>query len=218
MSETKITRREFVILAGAGLAAASVPMPLRVLAQGRRMTLERLLGAFSSMPGLSAKFTEEKRMAMLAVPLVSEGEILFAPPDKLLRKITSPTPSVALLDGGHLTLESGGRRQEMDLGQNEVVEGFVDTFRHVLAGDQEALEATYHISFESTEDGWQLTLRPRTRALRRFLRDMILEGEGPSLEKMTMNEANGDTSVTTFRDVNARRRFSAAERARLFRI
>ncbi len=182
------------------------------------MTLERLLTAFSSMPGLSARFTEEKRMAMLAVPLVSEGEILFAPPDALLRKITSPTPSVALLDGGHLTLESGGRRQEMDLSQNAVVEGFVDTFRHVLAGDQEALEATYRISFEANEDGWRLTLRPKTRALQRFLRDMVLEGDGASLQKMTMNEANGDTSVTTFHDVNAHRRFSAAERARLFRI
>jgi len=214
----ELTRREFLFLVGAGLAAAALPYPLRVAAQQRRMTLERLLRAFSSMPGLSAKFTEEKRLAMLAVPLVSEGEILFAPPDRLLRKVTSPTVSTALLVGGHLTLEAGGRRQEMDLTQNQVVEGFVDTFRHVLAGDQAALEETYRIAFEASDDGWRLTLHPRTAALRRFLRDMVLEGDGSSIRSMTMNEANGDTSVTTFSDVNARRRFSDAERARLFRL
>jgi hypothetical protein len=35
---------------------------------------------------------------------------------------------------------------------------------------------------------------------------------------MRMAERNGDTTVTTFTDVNARRRFSSAERARIFRI
>lgn len=215
MSELK--RRELLGLLGAGAIGATVPAPLRALAQDR-MTIERLLRAFSSMPGLSAKFTEEKRMAMLAVPLVSEGEILFAPPDRLLRKITSPTASTALLVGSRLTLDAGGRRQEMDLSQNAVVEGFVDTFRHVLAGDQAALEETYRTAFEANDDGWRLTLRPKTAALRRFLRDMLFEGEGSSLRTMTMNEANGDTSVTTFRDVNARRRFSDAERARLFHL
>lgn len=215
MSELK--RRELLSLLGVGAIAASVPAPLRAFAQDR-MTLDRLLRAFSSMPGLSAKFTEEKRMAMLAVPLVSEGEILFAPPDRLLRKITSPTASTALLVGSRLTLDAGGRRQEMDLSQNAVVEGFVDTFRHVLAGDQAALEETYRTAFEASDDGWRLTLRPKTAALQRFLRDMVFEGEGPSLRTMTMNEANGDTSVTTFRDVNARRRFSDAERTRLFRL
>jgi outer membrane lipoprotein-sorting protein len=213
-----ISRRDFLLLVGAGVAAAAMPGPLRALAQERTMTLERLLRAFSSMPGLSAKFTEEKRMAMLAVPLTTEGEILFAPPDRLLRKVTSPTRSTALLVGDHLPLDAGGRRQEMDLSQNAVVEGFVDTFRHVLAGDQAALERTYRVSFEATDGGWRLTLRPRTRALRRFLRDMVLEGDGSSLRTMTMNEANGDISVTTFSDVNAHRRFSDAETTRLFRL
>lgn len=215
---SRISRRDFLLLVGAGVVAAAIPAPLRVLAQPRPMTLESLLRAFSSMPGLSAKFTEEKRMAMLAVPLTTEGEILFAPPDRLLRRVTSPTRSTALLVGGHLTLDAGGRRQEMDLSQSTVVEGFVDTFRHVLAGDQAALEETYRVSFEASVDSWRLTLRPRTRALSRFLRDMVLEGDGASIHTMTMNEANGDIGVTTFSDVNARRRFSDAEKARLFRI
>jgi hypothetical protein len=213
-----ITRREFLGLMSAGIALAAVPYPLSALAQQQRMTLQRLLSAFQSMPGLSARFTEEKRLAMLAVPLRSEGEILFAPPDRLLRKVTSPTPSAALLIGGRLTLEAGGRRQEMDLSQSEVVSGFVDTFRHVLAGDQAALERTYRMVFRVDDDGWRLTLNPKTDALRRFLRNIVLEGDGASIRSMIMNEANGDTSVTTFSEVNARRRFSDAERTRLFRL
>jgi hypothetical protein len=201
-------------------AVALHPLLTAPLARAQRapMTLERLLTAFSRMPGLHARFTEEKRMAMLAVPLRTEGEIFFAPPDHLVRRVTAPTPSTALLEGDRLTLAQGARREVIDLSANAVVEGFVDTFRHVLAGDRGALERTYRIAFEEREGAWKLTLAPKTEALRRFLREMVLEGEGPALRTMRMAERNGDTTVTTFTDVNARRRFSSAERARIFRI
>lgn len=215
---TDLRRRDLLSLIGVGALGAALAGPSRAFAQGPTMTLDRLLDAFSNMPGLHARFTEEKRMAMLVVPLRSEGEVFFAPPDRLLRRVTSPRESKALLIGGRLTLDSGGRRQEIDLGQNAVVEGFVDTFRHVLAGDRGALERTYRIAFTNDDTGWRITLTPKTDALSRFLRDMVLEGDGRSLRTMTMNEANGDTSVTTFSDVNPRRRFSAAEAARIFSI
>lgn len=215
---TDLRRRDLLSLIGAGALGAALAGPSRALGQGPTMTLDRLLEAFSNMPGLSARFTEEKRMAMLVVPLRSEGEIFFAPPDRLLRRVTSPRESRALIVGRRLTLDSGGRRQEIDLGQNAMVEGFVDTFRHVLAGDRAALERTYRIAFVTEESGWRITLSPKTDALSRFLRDMVLEGDGRSLRTMTMNEANGDTSVTTFSEVNPRRRFSAAEAARIFSI
>ena len=47
-------------------------------------TVETLLAEFSHMPGLEARFREEKRIALLVLPLVSEGTIHFAPPARLV--------------------------------------------------------------------------------------------------------------------------------------
>src|SRR5689334_3239312 len=46
-----------------------------------------LLRAFSGMPGLEARFREEKRIALLARPLTSEGRLFFTHPGLLLRRV-----------------------------------------------------------------------------------------------------------------------------------
>ena len=59
-------------------------------------TLETLLARFSKIPGLSAKFREEKHMTLLARPLVNEGTLHFAPPHRVARHVTKPSLSSVL--------------------------------------------------------------------------------------------------------------------------
>ena len=180
-------------------------------------SLEALLRAFSELPGLHARFHEEKRIALLAVPVRSEGEIFYTP-GKLLRRVSSPTPSVALIDGARLVVRSGSERQVIEFADNPVVAAFVGSMRHVLAGDLEALRADYEVDFEADGPRWTMTLRPRGQALRRFLREMVLTGEGHALTRMRMAEVSGDTTVTEFDQIDADRNYSAAERRRIFRV
>lgn len=96
--------------------------------------------------------------------------------------------------------------------------GFVESFRYVLAGDREALERTYRVDYEREGAEWTLTLKPRNSALGRFLREMVLQGEGFAVKTMKMVEVSGDTTTTELFDVNPRRTFSAAETRRFFRV
>ena len=197
------------------LAVASAPA---ARAQNEEPTLDALLESFSSMRGLSARFTERKQIALLAAPLESEGEIHFAPPDKLVRRVTAPSASVVLLDGRQLTMASNGREERIDLSTQPVVASFVDSFRHVLRGDRAALERAYRISFERDEQAWRMVLRPKGQALRRFMTSLELRGTGPAIQSMRMVERSGDVTVTEFRDVRPNRRFSAAQRRQIFRL
>lgn len=181
-------------------------------------SLDRLLESFRGLPGLSARFREEKRVALLAVPIRSEGEIHFAPPGRLLRKVTAPTTSTALIADGRLTFASQGQRQEFDLTRQPLVAGFVDSFRSVLAGDRAALERTYRISFRPRDEGWELTLRPRGEPLNRFLQEMTLVGRGVEVSRMRMVEVSGDSTTTEFFDIDASKRWSDAEARRVFRL
>jgi hypothetical protein len=176
---------------------------------------------FAALPGLSAHFRESKQIALLAVPIQSEGELYFTR-GRLLRRVLRPTPSAALLTQGRVTFTDGSSRQEIDLAQNPVVRGFVDSFRHLLSGDQEAMQRTYRVRFaarpEAGPEAWSLHLVPRTQALSRFLREMDMEGHGVVVERMRMVEVSGDTTRTVFSEVDANRRFSEAEVRRIFRL
>ncbi len=77
-----------VVLMGALVSApvqaqAPVSAPVVVAPVVAPMTLDQLLARFAGMSGLSAKFREEKRMALLAAPLVNEGILYFAPKGRL---------------------------------------------------------------------------------------------------------------------------------------
>ncbi len=186
------------------------------------LTLDALLARLAASPGFEARFREEKRIALLAAPLVSEGEIRYAAPARFVRRTTSPAPAVMLLDGRDLRASDGRTTDRMDLDANPVVRQFVDGFMAVVRGDRAALERSYSLSFRPVDparpEAWELTLVPRSEALRRVIRDLRMRGEGASLASMTVREASGDEGETTFTQVNPSRRYSPAELARYFRL
>lgn len=206
-------------------SAALVVLALATLvtsvAPAQTTELDALLARFRGMEGLSARFDEEKSVALLAAPLHSEGEIHFAPgangESLLVRNVTAPTTSSALIANGRLVMVSGGRRQEIDLSGNPVVSGFVDSFRHVLAGDRAALERAYRVRLTTDDDGWHLELRPRGAPLDQFLAKLVMHGEGREVRRMEMHEVSGDVTRTTFHHVRYRR-WTAAEKQRVFRL
>lgn len=181
--------------------------------------LDRLLARFDELGGLECRFREERRTALLRVPLVNEGRIHFDPPGRFLRVVERPEAARLLIAGGRLQLTQADQVQTFDIADNATLQAFLDSFRAVLAGDRAALERFYDVTFEAgSGDAWALALVPREANLRRFLRRVELRGDGTVIERMVVEETSGDVSTTTFSAVNAERRYSDAERARLFRI
>ena len=188
-------------------------------AQERAPTLDAILSSFRDVEGMELRFREEKRIALLTTPAISEGTVHYLRPGRLVRRITSPSEQVVLIDGDELRMREGGRTERIDLAAQPVVRSFVDTFSELLRGDRAALERVYRVQFTPREGGaWTLTLAPRSAPLDRFLREIRFEGEGTSLRTMVMTEVSGDVTTTTFHDVNTRRRFSADEARRIFSV
>lgn len=195
-----------IVVAGAG-------------AQDRAPTLDAVLASFRGVEGMELRFREEKRIALLTTPAISEGTVHYMRPGRLVRRITTPSPQVVLIDGDELRMSEGGRVERIDLAAQPVVRSFVDTFSELLRGDRAALERVYRVQFTPGEGGaWTLVLTPRSSPLDRFLREIRFEGSGTSLRTMVMTEVSGDVTTTTFRDVNTRRRYSADEAQRIFSL
>ncbi len=183
-------------------------------------SLETLIASFAAMPGLSARFHEEKQLSLLQVPLQSDGVVYFAPPDRLVRHVEKPVPSTLLLRGDELVMGTIAEQHAINLVREPEVRSFVDAFRLVLAGDLPGLRGRYSILFRDTdtEGGWRIALVPRSERLVHVISGIEFTGTDLVLREMRVVQANGDTTTTRFHDVDRNRRFSADELDALFRL
>jgi outer membrane lipoprotein-sorting protein len=181
-------------------------------------SLDELLARLARLRGLSARYHEEKRIALLKRPLLSEGTIHFAAPDQLVRHVERPEPATLLLAGDTLRVADASGTRRIDLQASPVVRHFVLTFVHVLRGDRAALERLYELRFARADGGWRLELIPRQPDLAKLIRSATLLGKSAVIEQMSLDEQSGDTTLLRFSDVNVDAHFDAAARARIFRL
>ncbi|MBK8168793.1 MAG: outer membrane lipoprotein carrier protein LolA [Sandaracinaceae bacterium] len=209
-------RRTYAIVA---VLLIAVCAPLRAQDAAPPITFESLMRSFAELPGLSANFREEKRIALLASPLVNEGTLHFAPPRRLARHITRPARSTLLISGDSVSMGDAHARQTLELGANPVARTFIESFVSLLAGNRAALERTFQTDFMSEPNRhWSLVLRPRAASVSRVLREIRVTGAELIIERIVIAEANGDVSTTTFSSVDTHHAYSNAEAERVFRI
>jgi hypothetical protein len=218
-------------LAVVGLLALAVgaPGPARAgqdagtkAGQPDPVTLDGLLARFRTISGLYARYREDKRIALLAEPITSEGTIHYAPPRRMARLTRTPSPSHVVLDGEALRFSDGTTTQQIDVGASPVVRALAESFLDVLAGDRAGLERSFVVDFRggdgASRTSWKLGLVPKTPALLAVLTDIDFEGDGLVVSRMRIREASGDEGVTTFSDVDVAHRYSPEEAARIFRV
>jgi len=202
-------------------ASAAEPVAPAAAPAAESLSLDALLARFAAMSGLQASFREEKRMALLAAPLVNEGTIYFVPNGKrprLARHTARPARSVVLIDGGALKVADDAGREEIALDKSPAVRLFVDSFVKIFAGDREALAAMYTMALEAEGQRWTLRLKPKVAPLDKLIERVEITGEGVVIATMRVVEVGGDESVTTFTAVDPGRKFTAEELAALFSL
>ncbi len=211
-------------LIGAALPGSAQAQAPVVATPASSPALQQLLARFAAMSGLSAKFHEEKRMALLAAPLVNEGVLYFAPRGRLARHITAPAPATVLIDEGSLRYADAGGSESMSLNQNPVLRLFVESFVKIFAGDRAALERMYTLELVERPIGadavahWTLNLRPRIAPMTQIIERIEIVGHDVTLETMRVIEVGGDETITTFTEVDTQRRFTPQEQVTLFAL
>jgi outer membrane lipoprotein-sorting protein len=207
--------RRAAVLAAVVLASAA---PAAEPEAKEPVSVEALLARFRAFPGLKAHFREVKKLTLLKAPLISEGTLYFAPPDRLARQTTSPAPSRLVVDGRQVSFVDAEGTQSIPLEGNPVVRLFVDAFLKVLAGDRAALERIFAIDLRASARGWVMTLSPRLAPMTDVIERVVFEGRGGLVDRLVIREQGGDETVTTFSAVDVGRRYTAEEKARIFGV
>lgn len=152
--------------------------------------------------GVVAKFREVKELSLLSTPLVTEGTLYFAPPDRLARVTTAPSRSLLIIDGDRFVYRDEAGDDTVDISSNPFAREFVDSFIVLFNGDLEALRERYDPTFQADPSGrWTLVLRPKDRPLSGFVERITLEGARRELRRIELVESDGDRTLTILKDV-----------------
>lgn len=190
-----------------------------------------LFATMARMTGLEASFAEAKHVALLALPLQSKGRLFYlrrdpatpdAQPQGYLCRITdAPEPSRVTITPTELRLQNRDGTEVVDLSRSDKVRTFITSLVHVFAGDAVALTKSYQVRYELPADdaaAWTLTLVPRVEPLDKMLKHLRLVGRGESVQRIEIEEPNGDRTVTEILTADPARRFDRDEQKQLFGI
>jgi outer membrane lipoprotein-sorting protein len=181
--------------------------------------LDTLLANLAKSPGLFAKFHEERSIALLVAPLKSDGTLHFARKHGLARHTLSPSKQSVLLADDTLSFWDGKRTETVQLRSAPGLRAFADGFRMILGADRKGLEKNFRLRLEGApEAAWTLQLAPIDAQLAKMVRGIEVTGQGIVLQKLVVRETNGDTTTTTFHDVDTAKTYTPDEAARVFRL
>jgi outer membrane lipoprotein-sorting protein len=180
----------------------------------------QLMAAFSRMPGLEARFVEEKHIALLALPIESRGRIFFARPGLFLRRVESPSPSDIVITASELRVRDDAGDKRIDLDARPEIRPFIQSLLWLMSGAQRPLSDVYNIAFQPEQHGapWQLTLTPKAEPISRLIAHMRVSGVGLRVDEIRVRELRGDESITRISDADPARSFSAEEQRSLFGV
>jgi len=179
-------------------------------------TLEQVMRLLSESAGVRARYREQKHLQLLARPLESEGMLFFDPPDHLARQVETPGPAQLVVRGDEVLMRDATGQEQLRLDRSEVARGLVESVAVVLRGDLALLQSRYRVAFRSDGSAWAMELTPRSRALRRLVRSLAIQGVGCELRRVEIREEGGDRTVTEFTEVETGLRFTPEQREEIF--
>jgi outer membrane lipoprotein-sorting protein len=158
-----------------------------------------LMALLRAHPPGRAHFDETKTVSILDRPLESSGELVFTPPARLEKHVTSPGEERVVADGERLVIERAGQRREISLAEHPEVAVLIESIRGTLAGDRAALERAYRLGLSGDAKAWRLVLTPREEALQALVSRVTLEGSQARVQRVEIEQADGDRSLMQIR-------------------
>jgi Outer membrane lipoprotein carrier protein LolA-like len=144
----------------------------------------------------SIAFREVRFSSLVNEPLIVAGELGYAGPTSLDRRVTEPYRETVAIRGESVRVEREGEPpRSFGLNRAPELRGLLSGFSGLLNGDASALERSFRVEASGTDDLWTLQLTPSDTRARRRLEQIVVNGRDDVPLCFTMVTANGGASV-----------------------
>lgn len=144
---------------------------------------------------LRGEFTQTKKVAGFAKPLVSQGEFVLARGRGVLWRTTTPFASELRLTRDEIrATQAGHTSMRLEAAREPAVRVIGTLMFSLLNGDVSDLVELFDLGGVVKGAAWQLSLKPKPGPLQQVLMNIELEGDN-LVRRIHLFEANGDDSL-----------------------
>ncbi|HQQ62829.1 MAG TPA: outer membrane lipoprotein carrier protein LolA [Pseudomonadales bacterium] len=178
-------------LSGAALLATSCA----VIAGGDGVLREQVLTALAKQPQKHFHFVQEKKLAVLDKPLVTEGELQIAGEQDVIWDIRKPYAIRYDIHGGKIRETDDSGEHVTDANSNPLAAALQEAMGAALSGHWQNREDLASVAASGTLASWQLHITPRNADLQKLVQTIDVDGDNGVIHQVLIHESNGDTTV-----------------------
>ena len=161
-----------------------------------------LLRGLAQTPPATIRYVEVRFSKLLTEPLVVSGRLSYLGPGRFDRVVERPYDETTSIRDGEVVVRRGDQPPtRFSLKRAPALEGLLDTFGALLAGDGALLERSFTSTLSGDESAWRFDLVPRSRAIGQWLRGIVIDGAGTVPRCITLTEPDGDRGVMLLGDL-----------------
>lgn len=172
-------------------------------AQSNDEIMEMLTRQAASMQCMNCRFTQQKTMAMLAEPTVSEGLMSYNAPDKMRWEYTSPYSFALLVDGEKITKITDGNEEVLDAKSGRMYQGIVSIIMSSATGQKLFDKSMFDVAITDDGEFWKAEMKPKKHNMKRMFSMLTFYFAKSTniINKVEMTEASGDVTTIQFYDM-----------------
>lgn len=172
-------------------------------AQSNDEIMEMLTQQAASMQCMNCRFTQQKTMAMLAEPTVSEGLMSYNAPDKMRWEYTSPYSFALLVDGEKITKITDGNEEVLDAKSGRIYQGIVNIIMSSATGQKLFDKSMFDVAITDDGEFWKAEMKPKKHNMKRMFSMLTFYFAKSTniINKVEMTEAGGDVTTIQFYDM-----------------
>ncbi|WP_241593191.1 LolA family protein [Rosenbergiella epipactidis] len=172
---------------------------LLILPFTKAATLEQVQQQLTSHPLIRAHFEQKRTIKGMPQTLNSSGDMIISRTDGLLWQQKAPFAMRLVLKKESLLQQTENQPPQVITAQsNPQMFQFNHLLTALLTADKNTLNTNFKMTFTSLgNEMWQINLIPITTPLDKLFRTITING-GQFIEKVTLNDKQGDTTLITF--------------------
>ena len=155
---------------------------------------EQFRDMFSKRRAFSAEFSQERKIAILSKPLISQGQLDFSPAKGLRWRVTSPIEHTLIMRGDQIN-QYGRACSKIPPQAGAWQAEFVKIFSALVKADLKALQPYFDISIGGSPANWNAQLVAIHIDLRRALGTVTLFGIADEIQRVQLQQGSDTTTM-----------------------
>ena len=191
------------------LSIVFVAFNLMVLAQTQlsenqsNKIIASLTEAAASMQTMQCRFVQQKTMAMLAEPQVSEGRMYYAAPDRMRWEYTAPYAFALVVNGERIVKVTDGKAEVLEGNAGRMYQGMVNLIMGSASGKKLFDTTVFDIILYDDNGFWRADMTPRRRDMKRMFSQLVFRFDKKTngISQVEFIDAGGDVTAIRFEEM-----------------